>query len=406
MKNLFRAKKNYLFALGWLGILWVLLSAVSYYFLVVPRQHCFDFYPRWEGVRAVLARENPYHIEVSWHIQEEMFGRRQESHEIVQHFVYLPTITWLLLPFWILPYKLAVSLWCGLQLLFLLLCPLLTIYLLKWKLQPISFLTLLMFSILVFRYPINAYLLGQFIPFVLVNLIFAWWGIANKNSLVTIFGLVGMLVRPEVVIVPIGVLLIHNWMEARRNVVVGWGIITIFLWLLTQIWIGPWIVDFLNGVSDYVGYSFISWLPQFVDNFYLGVSLILLIIGWGGWMWFSLRPLPSYERLPWEISVGIVVALLVFPQPNNYTLILALIPIWVALWASKRKLKDWLISLMVLSSPWGFYAFQEYLPFAIERVLIPLITGMLLTVQWHRRQSLLKIRTSNTIQFQERAEGI
>ena len=384
-------------ATGGVLILWILLSIVSYYLLAIPYGKKFDFYPRWEGARAVLARENPYSLEVSWRIQEEMFGRRQESHEVVQHFVYLATITWLLLPFWILPYKLAVSLWCGLQLMFLLLCPVLTVHLLKWKLRPRSFLILLLFSVLIYRYPINTYILGQFIPFILTCLLIAWWGTVNNNFVATLLGLAGMLVRPEVVVVPLGVLLIHNWIEGRKKVVVSWGAIVVLLWLLTRIWIGPWVLDFIKGVDDYTGYSFISWLPLSAGNIFVGFILIFFVIGWGIQMWRSMRNLPSRERLPWEIAVSALVTLLVFPQPNNYTLILALVAIWVALWASQRKSIDWLISMAVLTSPWLFLIFQKSLPFALERLLIPFATGLLLTFQWRRREYFVNNDASSAV---------
>lgn len=378
-------KGNLTLAFGGLLVLWISLSAASYYLLVIPLERKFDFYPRWEGARAVLAGENPYTLEVSWRIQEGAFGHRQEGDEGHQHFVYMATITWLLLPFWILPYKLSISLWCGLQLLLLLLCPVLTTFLLKWKLRPLFFLTLLIFSVILYRYPINAYLLGQFIPFILACMLVAWWGTANNNSIVTLLGLIGMLVRPEVVVVPVGVLLLHNWMEGRKKVVLIWGAIVAFLWFLTRIWIGPWLLDFIKGVDDYTGYSYISWLPQSVGNIFVGVFLVLCVLGWGIWMWFSMQAMPSRKRLPWEISVSVLVTLLVFPQPNNYTLIFALVAIWVSLWASQDKLINWLIVLALLASPWLFFAYQDSLPFALERSVIPIVSGLLLTLQWCRR---------------------
>ena len=199
-----------------------------------------------------------------------------------------------------------------------------------------------------------------------------------------------MLVRPEVVVIPMGVLLLHNWMEGRKRVVVFWSITVVTLWLWTRIWIGPWVPNFISGVIDYTGYSFISWLPLAPGNIYMGSLLALCILGWGIQMWLSLRKLPSQERLPWEISVSVLVTILVFPQPNNYTLILALVAIWVALWASQGRLIDWLICLVILASPWFFHVFRDSLPFALERFLIPLMTGILVTFQWRRRLSVRK----------------
>ena len=379
-------------AAGGLLILWMLLSLASYRLLVVPRQRQFDFYPRWVGARAVLAGENPYSPQVDARIQQGIFGRRQASDEVVQEFVYSATITWLLLPFWILPFPLAVSLWCGLQLLLLLICPLLVMALLKWKLPPLSFFILLLFSVFLFRYPVNAYVLGQFIAWVLACTVIAWWGMANENPAVSILGMAGMLVRPEVVIAPIGALLIHNWKEKGRTVLIGWAGVVVALWLLTRLWIGPWELDFLNEIDAYRGYSFISWLPVSLGNIWVGSLLTLCVLAWGAWMWWRLRSLPEGERLPWEIAVSVLVTLLVSPQPNTYTLTLALIPIWVGLWSSRGRPVDWLPFLVVLISPWGFYLLRDSLPFALERHLIPFAVGVLLTLQWRRRLSGIQER--------------
>src|SRR3990172_11767094 len=152
-----RHNNKYLLGTGALLVIWILLSIASYFVLVIPRQYLFDFYPRWEGSRAVLAGENPYSPEVSWRIQENIFGRRQEPSEIVQHYVYPATLTWILLPFWVLPYPFAISLWLGLQLLLLLISLLMVTLLLKWKLSNPSFFLLLFFSLMMYLYPVNAY---------------------------------------------------------------------------------------------------------------------------------------------------------------------------------------------------------------------------------------------------------
>jgi len=211
--------KTYFYLFAVFIIFWILLSIATYFLLVRFRQHLTDFYPRWEGSRAALAGENPYSPEVSWRIQKTMFGRRQESYEIMQHYTYPATITWLLIPFWILPYPIAVSLWQGLQLLLLLLSPVGVVLLLRWKLRGTVFFFLVFLSVFGFRYPINTYVLGQFIPFVLASIILAWCGMAINKPVIIYLGLLGLLVRPEVVAIPMVILLLHNWVERKRGVV-------------------------------------------------------------------------------------------------------------------------------------------------------------------------------------------
>ena len=374
-------RKNF-YIIASLFSLWIMFSVCSYYLLARTRSHLSDFYPRWEGSRAVLARENPYSSEVSWRIQETMFGRRQEPYEIVQHYVYPATLTILLLPFWVLPYPLAISLWHGLLLLFLLLSPLGVILLLNWKIRSISFAYLLIFSLLAYRHPINTYVLGQFIPFILACLILAWWGIAANNSVITILGLLGLLVRPEVVVVPLLVLLIHNCVEGRRRVVLTWAVISVLMWLVTRILIGPWEIEFLKGIISYTGYSFVQWPPLAVGSVWAGMLLALFVLGWGIWMLREMRGLPSQKRLPWEISISVLVTLIVLPQTNNYTLVIGLVAIWVGLWASEGSLIEWVLYSVILISPWMFHTIGKALPPAIEQLLIPLAIGVLLTRRW------------------------
>ena len=182
-------------------LLWILLSIVSYNLVVVTREKRFDFYPRWVGAREVLQRNSPYSSNVTLSIQEGMFGRHLQPHEDQQQFAYTPLITWLLFPFWIIPFPLAISLWCGLQFALLLVAPLLIISILRWRITLISFLTLLVFSTIIYRYPINAYLLGQFIPFILVCVIIALWGLVQGHEILSGIALIWAMVRPEVTII-------------------------------------------------------------------------------------------------------------------------------------------------------------------------------------------------------------
>ena len=189
--------------LGTLLLLWALLSLASYFLIVVPREHRFDVYPRWVGARAVLSGGDPYSDEITRQIQEGMVGQRLRASEDQQRFYYPATIAWLLLPFWVLPFPLAVSLWCGLQLFLLLVLPLWTASILEWRIAPAWLTLLLTFSTLVYRYPINAYLIGQFIPFCLACLVGAWWTLSRGRWGFASLALILAMVRPEVVMVPV-----------------------------------------------------------------------------------------------------------------------------------------------------------------------------------------------------------
>jgi hypothetical protein len=312
-------RKRILPAIGGLLVAWGLLSVASYFLLVLPRQHLNDFYPRWEGAQAVLAGENPYSEEVSLRIQKAMFGRAQEPHEVLHHFAYPATITWLLLPFFILPYLPAASLWHGFLFILLLVCPLVVISLLDWRLNYLQFVVLLVFSVLIYRYSMIAYMLGQFIPLNLAGIVLAWWGTQARNSAVAFIGLATLLVRPEVVILPAAVLLLHNWLEQKKEVVIAFFSLAFFLWLLTRIWIGAWEVEFINALRIYSGSSYLLWPPLVFGSVWIAALLAIAVIIWAIWIWVRIQSLPGSERLPWEISAAVLVTLMIFPQTNSYT---------------------------------------------------------------------------------------
>ena len=200
-------------------LLWLLLSAASYFLLAVGRENRFDFFPRWVGARAVLRGENPYSQEITWPIQEESIGFRAQPGEDQYRFSYSATITWLLLPFWLLPFPLAVSLWSGLQFLLLLALPVWVASILGWRIRPAPLIVILVFSIVVFRYPLNAYLIGQFPPFSLGCLVVAWWGLVRGKWIVATIALVLATVRPEVVLFSLLALLVLAWEAGYRRTV-------------------------------------------------------------------------------------------------------------------------------------------------------------------------------------------
>ncbi|MBN1811546.1 MAG: hypothetical protein JXA14_06905 [Anaerolineae bacterium] len=370
--------------------LWALLSVASYYLLAAPRQNRFDFYPRWVGARVVLARENPYSQEVTWRIQEGMFDRRLSVEEDQQGFAYSATITWLLLPFWLLPFRLAISLWCGLQfLLLLLMLPGMTV-ILGWRLRPIPMAVLLIFSVLIYRYPVNAYLLGQFVAFSVVCVLCAWWAIVQDRPLLAVLGLLGAMVRPEVVLLPLLVLLAAAWKEGYRRVAFGWVGGMGLLWLMTRVWIGPWVASYLSGIRAYADYSFPRWPPMAAGPVWLAMLIACAVLAWGGWMWLQTRSLSTREQLPWRIATSALVALVCLPQTNNYTLILGLPAAWVVLWAGRRRWLDWLPVLAVLASPWMFHLTGGILPVGLEQLLIPVTLGILLTWRWLSRRDWAK----------------
>lgn len=363
--------------------LWVLLAASSYVLLAIPRGQRFDFYPRWVGARAALAGESPYSEEVTWRIQEGMFGRRLEPWEDQQRFAYPAYVAWTLLPLWLLPFPVSVSLWCGLQLLLLLVLPVFVATLLRWRPRPLRLAVLLFFSVLLYRYPINAYVLGQFVIFSLACLVAAWWGLERDRPGLAVLALLGATARPALAVFPLLILLLVAWRRGRMGVVWGWAAGLASLWLLTRMWSGPWVGDFLAGLRGYAEYSFPRWPPLAAGSLWLAVPIAAGALAWGVWMGLRSHSLPASTRVPWLLSVALVVALIVLPQTNNYTLVLGLLPAWVVLWASEGRWGVWAAVLVVLASPWAFHVAGGRLPVGLEQLVIPAALGSLLSLGWH-----------------------
>ena len=365
-------------------LLWLLLSAASYFLLAVGRENRFDLFPRWVGARAVLRGENPYSQEITWQIQEESIGYRAQPGEDQYRFSYSATITWLLLPFWLLPFPLAVSLWCGLQFLLLLVLPVWVASILGWRIRPAALIVILVFSIVVFRYPLNAYLIGQFLPFSLGCLVAAWWGLVRGKWIVASIALVLAMVRPEVVLFPLLALLVLAWEAGHRRTVLTWVTVIVSLWLLTRVWIGPWEGDYLREIAAYVEYSSPIWPPSLLKPAWLAPLIVIGMLGWSAWMWRGSSFLVSSQRPGWIVSVAALTTLVVFPQSGNYNLILALLSVWMTLWLARGRYSHWIPVLAILASPWIFRAAGTELS-VMEHLLIPLSLATLQTFQWRNQ---------------------
>lgn len=362
-----------------LCILWLIFSLLTFFYIVIPNGNRFDFYPRWVGARAVLEHANPYRSQVTEQIQIGMFGETQPQTFDQHRFAYTAPIAWLLLPFWVIPFPIATSVWSGLAFLLLLVLPIIVMNILGWRAPPLALAILLLFTILIYRYPINAYLLGQFIPFLLGCLITAWWGLSRGKWLITLFALILATVRPEIIIFPLSALLVLSWQRGWRRIVILWGLVMGFLWALTTLWIGPWELDFYNGIRAYQTYAAPIWPPQLLNNGPLAFLLVIGILVWCGWMWYQVRDVRMRERVGWVLAATTLTSLMILPQTGNYTLVMALIAVLMILWSYRGQYLYWIPVLVVLSSPWFF--FDNFTLW--ERLAIPFALIVLLSHSWH-----------------------
>jgi hypothetical protein len=333
-KNPSQSARRLLIVAMFMAILWLILAALTYSLVVIPRLNAFDFYPRWIGSRAALMGQNPYTDVVTWQIQEGEFGRRLESWEDQQRFAYFHFIIWILLPFWLFPFPLSISLWSGLQFLILLLLPILVASILGWHIKPIKFALLLIFSILVYRYPVIAYLLGQFSIWCLAALIVGWWGLSRERPFIAGIAFLMALIRPEITFLPLLGLCFLAWKMKRRFLVFTFAGGVIAIWIITRLRIGTWEKPFIEGIRAYQEYSAPIWPIGLSNNIWVSFLLFIVVVGWEIWMWRSVRSLNIVERGGWVLALSTLVGVTIVPQTGNYSLVLCLMAVWMILWAS------------------------------------------------------------------------
>jgi len=366
---------------GLLIVLWALLALVTSTMWRNPQ--ALDFYPRWHGAREMLHNHNPYTLDINRTILAEM--GYTEFIPYKHNFGYPATITWSLLPFWLLPYKLSVSMWGGLQLLLAFALPLAVFRLLEWDIPPRRFVMIMLASTFLYRHTFSVYLLAQFIIFILACLIAAWWLVVINRRWLAAWALVSAPIRPDGIVLA-AALLFDLLLKRRFRLLILWGALMGALFALSVAWIGFWVPDFLDAMRGYRE-NLVSYYPPDV----LGVDLLVppFLIGvlvWGAWLLWQMRPLPDRLRIPWSLSVAILVYLLTLPQSKDYTLVYALLPAWMVLWAGRDQVWPGRFVLLIFLTTWLYPLMgQIHRPlYRLDQLLTPVLLGILLTYQWRR----------------------
>jgi hypothetical protein len=156
------------------------------------------------------------------------------------------------------------------------------------------------------------------------------------------------------------------------------------MFLLTLLQIGFWIPDMLENIRGYRECCLFTYPPEIIGYDLLSNLLVIGVLIWGLWMLAQMRHLPERTRIPWGLSVVIIVLLLVLTQSKDYTLIYGLLPAWMVVWAGRGRWWSTLLVLLILFSPWIYHWTETSSPlgFPLEQLLTPLFLGALLTYHW------------------------
>ena len=379
-----RLSRSQLYMTAFVGLLWILTAVMTQLWLVpkkLPRD--YDLYPLWYGSRAFLQGDDPYSDTFARDMLQQM---GYPVNDVYRHRFYYPaTIAFILLPLWLIPFPLALILWCGLQLLLVMTLPLLIFTLLEWRIPPplLAFITI--FSAVPWRHSANSYVLGQFTVYTLACLIIAWWALIQKRPALTAILLVAATLRAEGIIL-VAAALLYLLLTRRFRIVGIWTGVMAALFGLSLLPSGWWIGSFLDGIRGYQSHQ-PTTLPAAlsgVDG--ITYAIVAVILAWGLSMLWDMRTLPERARVPWMLAVALLVALLTLRQTKDYTLVYALLPIWIIAWAGRKQPWNTGVVLLILISPWIYNAVGANMGHdsQVEQFLTPVLLAGLLTYQWLR----------------------
>lgn len=349
-----------------------LLMFPSYQLLVKPRGQSFDLYSTWVGGRAVLSGQNPYGPEPTRLIQLGIYKKLIPPPEY-QHGFSLPAyITFVLLPFILLPFPCSVLLWISLQIPLFMLTLMIGLDVLDWSVGPFSLFLLAILTILGFRYPVIAYTVGQLTIFVLFCIVLSAWLYRHNHPRWAAVALAWATIRPDLSLAAILSALVLVKDSPRRNefiaTLLGTGVILV---MLPTILVGFWPLTWLKTIRAYGhGNPFVTWPPGLLPSPWL---IGVLVIGVTVWTAYYLlftwqKPTPFSQGL--LVSAVVLWGLIILPQTGSYTLTIALIPALILLRHARPR---WLRVMIAgsLLTPWLYFLLDQHLGGLIF-LLIPL----------------------------------
>ncbi len=366
-----------LIAIGW----------VIYSSFVRWQGNRYDLYPRWVGVQAMFREGiSPYSEEVSRRSQMGIYGRpaRLEEGESQHHFLYPLFIAFTIPHLW-LPFPAAITAWLVTGLLMFGGLAVLFASLSRRRLRPWQVAGLAL-TIVLFRYNVLSWALGQFTIWVLFFLVLTWWLWERKKDLWAGLALTQAIIKPQLVF-----LLLPLWMglallQRRWRFIIAFGLCLSVLILLPMPFVGNWLPDFLHPPAQYervAGSLFLS--PQTAKI----LRRVLMIVLWPptAWVWLrtaglqrkkglTLGPPPTFPHLGYALALTVAVTVVTTPRIRGYDLSITTLPLMFLILARYRRdpigkaahAAAWLVLLVL---PWilSISLTLEQLE-AVERLII------------------------------------
>ena len=361
-----------LILVGLFTIAVVLMAIPSYQLLVKPRGQAFDLFWIWAGGRAVFNGQNPYGPETTRTIQLGVFKKIIPPHQYQHGFPHPAHIAFILFPVVVLPFFWSVLGWISLQIPLLMVTLLLGFNVLNWPVRPAVLFLVAFLATVGFRYPINVYVLGQLIFFVMFCFALSSWLYRQNHPRWAAIVLACATIRPDMSLLALPVAFILARRSPRRAPFIITLLLSgVILVLLPMPFIGPlWPYTWVKAIFSYGSNPFATWPPGLLPSVWLQAVLISGLIIWvGRYLWLEWQQ-PSELHQSMLVSAVVLAGLISLPQTGSYSLTLALIPaIMLLRYARRRWLQITLAAGLVM--PWFYFALGQ--PFdKLIFLLIPL----------------------------------
>gem|GEM_PF-3018688 len=373
MKQHNKTNRKTILILTGLFILAVALMMVpSYQLLVEPRGQAFDLFWIWAGGRAILTGQNPYGLETTRIIQLGVFNKIIPPHQYQHGFPHPAHIAFVLLPFIVTPFSWSILSWISLQIPLFMVILLLGFQVLNWSIRPALLFLLTLLTLLGFRYPINVYVLGQLIFFVLLCFLLSIWLFQRDHPRWAAVVLALATIRPDLSLLAIILAFIMVRKSPYRHEFIITLLATgVIFTLVPALFIGFWPLTWINALQSYGENPFATWPPELLSSTAAIIALLIAVSIWTGRYivlgWHN--PTSFHQSL--MVSAVALFGLIIFPQTGSYTLTFALIPAFIFLRYANGS--PWLQIIIAASllMPWLYFIFGK--PFdRLIFLLIPL----------------------------------
>lgn len=375
-------------------LVWAAFAAFTRGTLVMALGGRFDFTPSLIGAAAFWAGESPYTAAVTLRVQQAMFGGALPAGEDEQRVAHPAYTAVLIAPLLLVSPEMAIALWSSLQLLLLICTPFLWLSIFGWSPKPLLAAALLLSLLLLYRYPIIIYVLGQFVGTVLFGFSLAIWCLRRGHRAWAGAALVLCMMPPSYGAALVALALVGEVVRGRWRAALVFcglmGAVTLFSVARIGWWLPDWLAT-LNAYREYANPYFpLGLLPSWGQL--IIAALALAALAWLTWRWLRA---PSDETWQDFLCAALLVLALLLPQTGAYYLAcLMIVAIAAAMRIDRAPRGRWLGALLWLAfaaSPWVWFLLPAR--DRTEVLFVPLAAS--LVWGWSRRDALRRALSRN-----------